>query len=497
MQFNSVEFIVFFFISTLVFFSIPKKFKWVFLLLASCFFYAFLVPYYIIFVLITITNDYSAGLLIEKYRNRKNLFLLQSLIVDIGILFFFKYFNFFSYNTEQLSKILDWNYSLPVLKMLIPIGLSFYTFKSLGYVLEVYRGDYKAERHFGIYSLYVLFYPEILSGPIDRPQNLLNQLHEFKDFDYERVTNGLKLIAWGFFQKLVIADRLALMVNEVYNNPHSYNGLIFTFTTIIFAIQIYCDFSGYTDIAIGVSEILGFNILKNFNRPYFSKSVAEFWRRWHISLSSWVRDYVYTPLSINLRNWGAFSVIFALYVTFISVGIWHDANWTFVIFGFLHGTFMVISYLTRKIRKNLLKSSGLIKFPRVHRIFSVVFTFSLVCFCFIFFRANDLKDAVYIISHIQTGYADYVILALRSFNTFDLKSLLHPFMIGFNFKDLIFSLTFVSLFFFAQLLQRKIEIIKFISEKPAIIRWALYIVFTFVILEFGKFDNRQFIYLLF
>ena len=300
MLFNSIHFIVFFIVVTSAYFALPYKYRWVLLLSASCYFYMAFVPVFILILVFTIIVDYFAGIFIEQSDGKKRkLFLIASLIANIGVLVVFKYYNFMNENFTFLLKGFALENPLPFLKILLPIGLSFHTFQAMSYTIEVYRGNHKAERHFGIYALYVMFYPQLVAGPIERPQNILGQFYEKHDFDYDRVVNGLRLMLWGFFKKIVIADRLAVFVNEVYNQPNEYNGGAIWLSTFFFAIQIYCDFSGYTDIARGAARVMGYELLLNFNRPYFATSIKEFWSRWHISLSTWFRDYLYIPLGGN------------------------------------------------------------------------------------------------------------------------------------------------------------------------------------------------------
>ena len=291
MLFNSLEFLLFFPIVTILYFVLPYRFRWVLLLTASCYFYMVFKPIYILILGFTIVIDYFAGIYIEQSEGKKRkLYLTLSLIANIGVLAIFKYFNFLNLNFTWLLEGLDLKNPIPFLQILLPIGLSFHTFQAMSYTIEVYRGNQKAEHHFGIYALYVMFYPQLVAGPIERPQNVIHQFYERHDFDYQRVTDGLKLMAWGMFKKVVIADRLSVMVEMVYKYPYNYHGIPLIVSTIFFSIQIFCDFSGYSDIALGSAQVMGFKLMKNFDRPYFSKTISEFWRRWHISLSSWFRD---------------------------------------------------------------------------------------------------------------------------------------------------------------------------------------------------------------
>lgn len=329
MTFNSVQFLIFFAVIFLIYFLLPYRFRWLLLLLASCYFYMAFIPAYVLILFAMIVIDYVAGIFIEKSAGRRRkLFLILSIISNIGILGFFKYFNFLSSNLSAVAHFLDWNYSLPLLSIALPLGLSFHTFQALSYTIEVYRGKQKAERHFGIYALYVMFFPQLVAGPIERPQQLLPQLHENHDFDYKRVTNGLKRMAWGFFKKVVVADHLAIIVNLVYNNPKGFTGPAFIMATVFFAFQLYSDFSAYTDIALGAASVLGIKLVENFQQPFFSKSIAEFWRRWHISLSTWFRDYVYYPLALSFKKTTKTKLYLAIMVTFLLSGLWHGTAGT-------------------------------------------------------------------------------------------------------------------------------------------------------------------------
>jgi D-alanyl-lipoteichoic acid acyltransferase DltB (MBOAT superfamily) len=307
----------------------------------------------------------------------------------------------------MLAKFIGWNYPLHSLSIILPIGLSFHTFQSLSYTIEVYRGHQKAEHHFGYLALYVMYYPQLVAGPIERPQNILHQLHTEQHFEYQRVTDGLKWMAWGMFKKVVVADRMVLFVNPVYNDPTHHSGPALVFATLAFAIQIYCDFSGYSDIAFGSAQVMGVRLMKNFNHPYFADSISEFWRRWHISLSTWFRDYVYIPLGGNRvakPRW-----VFNLFITFLISGLWHGAAWTYIIWGALHGSYFVLSALTGPFWKRLSALARLDRLPRLKTTISTLITFSLVTFAWIFFRAASLPDALYIVRHLVSGWPSYLV----------------------------------------------------------------------------------------
>ncbi len=411
MLFNSLEFALFFLVVTSVYFLLPHAYRWSMLLVASCAFYMAFVPVYILILALTILVDYTAALWMERMERmesvepgtggKRRALLIGSLACTVLILAFFKYFNFLNGNVAGLARLIGWNYSIGSLSIILPIGLSFHTFQSMSYVIEVYFGRQKAERHLGIYALYVMFYPQLVAGPIERPQNLLHQFREFHRFDPSRVTEGLRLMFWGLFKKIVIADRLAQVVATVYGHPTEYSAFFLSLATVFFAFQIFCDFSGYSDIAIGAAKVMGFELMKNFDRPYRSRSIAEFWSRWHISLSTWFRDYLYIPLGgnrVGVPRW-----YFNLFVVFLVSGLWHGASWNFVIWGALHGCYLIFALATRRVRERVAFLSGLTRAPGLHAALQVLTTFALVCAGWIFFRADSLADAWYVLTHCLSG----------------------------------------------------------------------------------------------
>ncbi len=399
MLFNSIHFLFFFIIVTSLYFLLPHRFRWFMLLVASCYFYMAFIPVYILILGGTIVVDYFAGIWLENaVGKRRRLILMASLIANIGVLAIFKYYNFLNENLSVLLNSFGYQNRIPNLSILLPIGLSFHTFQAMSYTIEVYRGNQKAERHFGIYSLYVMFYPQLVAGPIERPQNLLHQFYEKHYFVFERVVDGLKLMLWGLFMKLVIADRLAIYVNAAYNNPDKHTGITLAVATVFFAFQIYCDFAGYSNIAIGAARVMGFNLMTNFNRPYFSRSISEFWKRWHISLSTWFKDYLYITLGgnkVSIPRW-----YFNLFIVFAISGLWHGANWTFIIWGGLNGFYLVFAIVTEKWRNRVEGLIRINRLPWLNRIIQILFTFILTCFAWIFFRANTTGDAFLIVKSI-------------------------------------------------------------------------------------------------
>ncbi len=499
MLFNSLQFYIFFPITVLVFFLLPHRARWFWLLIASCYFYMAFVPIYLLILCFTIFVDFVAGILIENSQGRRRkVFLTISILANVGALAFFKYFNFFNENLASIASWLHWNYPIGALSILLPIGLSFHTFQSMAYTIEVYRGNQKAERHLGILALYVLFFPQLVAGPIERPQHMLHQFHEKHNFDYTQVTDGLRQMMWGFFMKIVIADRLAHLVNPVFNHPADYPGPILLLATLAFAYQIFCDFAGYTNIAIGAAKVMGFRLMKNFDRPYSSRSIAEFWRRWHISLSTWFKDYLYIPLGGNRVS--SRRRDFNLMVTFLISGLWHGANWTFIVWGALHGIYLVVALRTASIRAGLVHTLGLDRLPRLLGAIQIVVTFSLVSFAWIFFRANTLADALYIITHLFSGY-DLINLKLLSEqifatlgNNLQLK-ILFPNLNGIHVGLIV--LVELVLLEVAQWWQQRsgtTGIEQLLVRKPFLLRWGLYYAMIFNILLLGVFEQSAFIY---
>jgi alginate O-acetyltransferase complex protein AlgI len=481
MLFNSVNFLIFFIVVTSIYFLIPYNKRWFLLLISSCYFYMAFVPVYILILGFTIVIDYFAGTFIESSIGKKRkIFLICSLIANIGVLAIFKYFNFLNHNLSFLLKGFGLTNPVPFLSILLPIGLSFHTFQAMSYTIEVYRGNQKAERHFGIYSLYVMFYPQLVAGPIERPQNLLHQFREKFDFDYDRVTSGLRLMIWGLFKKVVIADRLAIVADTVYNNPENHNSLGLIIGTLFFSFQIFCDFSGYSDMAIGAARIMGFKLMTNFDKPYHSKSIHEFWKRWHISLSSWFKDYLYISLGgnrVTIPRW-----YLNLFIVFLVSGLWHGANWTFVIWGALHGFYLVFALMTKNLRGKINAIFFIDRIPFI----SVLSTFVLTAFAWIFFRASSVNSAFYIIQHMFSGLPD---LAGRILNHQSVWENL-----GLGKKDLILSVLLIIFLEIVHHVQSKKSITLLIKQKPTYVRWAVYYGIVLAIIFFGVFENRQFIY---
>ncbi len=397
MLFNSITFLLFFPIVCILYFCIPSsqlRLRNLFLLAASYYFYMNWEPAYALLLLTSTVITYLAarGIGHFKEKPKKRFCLVSSLVLNLGILFLFKYFYFFATNIETALQASGLGIDIPRFGLLLPVGISFYTFQALGYSIDVYRGTVKVEKDFPTYALFVSFFPQLVAGPIERAKNLLPQFHTSHVFNPDDFIEGFKQMVWGFFMKLCIAENVASYVDAVYNNLPNHNGTSVLLASFFFTFQIFCDFSGYSLIAIGTARCLGFKLMQNFNHPYLARSPREFWHRWHISLSSWFGDYVYIPMGgsrcptlKHQRN---------LFFTMLISGVWHGANWTFIIWGAIHGVFLCLNNLKRKyFGSSSLKWTGAIE---------VLGTFLMAMFCWIFFRANNLADAMMAINKIFT-----------------------------------------------------------------------------------------------
>lgn len=409
MLFNSFEFLIFFPVVFFAFFLLPRRFQWMILLMASSYFYMAFVPWYVLVLFFLIIIDYSMGRLIESAQGEgRKIYLYFSIATNLGVLFLFKYLNFFNENITIFANAIGWNYSLESLQIILPIGLSFHVFQSLSYVIEVYRGKHPAEKHLGVYALYVMFFPQLVAGPIERPQHLLPQLHRVFEFEYERVADGLTQMLWGFFKKLVIADQLGVIVDGVYTDVDNMPPGVVVIAVVLFAYQLYCDFSGYSDIAIGSARVFGVELSANFMRPYSASSIAEFWRKWHISLSNWLRDYLYYPLALLNIGSPRIRVYVATLVTFILIGLWHGANWTFVLLGLTHGIYLSFAMVSKGIRNQIADVLRIAHFPRYHHWLKILTTFTLVSVSWVFFRAPTVQEAFEIIFTLPDGLVQLI-----------------------------------------------------------------------------------------
>lgn len=485
MLFNSIPFLIFFPIVVLGLFLIPHRFQWIWLLLSSYYFYMSSNPKYAILLFISTVITYASGLLME-YSNRnpdekkkifqKKLWVTLSVTLNLLILFFFKYFAFGVRTVNQLLSVFHLQTVSVGFNIILPAGISFYTFQALSYTIDVYQGKVKAQHNFGKYALFVSFFPNILSGPIERAKNMLPQLYQPHRFDYDRVKNGLLLMVWGYFQKLVIADRLAVMVNTVYSGYSRYSGAQLLLTTVFYSIQIYCDFSGYSDIAIGAAQVMGIRVMNNFRQPYFAQSVVDFWRRWHISLSTWFRDYVYFPLGGSrcskikrYRN---------IMITFLVSGLWHGASWNYVIWGALHGIFQVISHMLKPVRDKANRFFKIDENCFSHRLFRALFTFSLINFAWVFFRAPSLRDAVKYLSQIVTR--------------FNFGSMFSPsfFKLGLGKDDFMLVIAMLLVLLMISSLRNRMNLREAVARQNLLFRWLVYITAVLSVLIFGMYGSN-------
>ena len=412
MVFNSFEFLIFFPAVLLLYFILPHKARWIILLAASYYFYISWNFSLVWLILFTTSVSYASSIIIGSLKKRhpngerrgaERFWLILTLLVSLGVLFFFKYFNFLSASVCGVIGLFTGTSPSLALELILPVGISFYTFQTLSYVIDVYRGKVDPERHFGYYALYVSFFPQLVAGPIERPENLLPQLREKHTFNWNSTASGLRKMLIGFFKKVVVADLLAVYVNSVYNAPEESTGLGVLIATVLFSFQIYCDFSGYTDIAIGCAEIMGIRLMQNFDRPYISESIKEFWRRWHISLSSWFKDYVYFPLGGSRCKLPRHML--NIFIVFLVSGLWHGAAWTFVLWGALHGIYQIIGHFTKGPREKLWRLIHVDPDCRAVRILKKVNTFILVSFAWIFFRANSFADLGVLLSKLFTDWS--------------------------------------------------------------------------------------------
>ena len=467
MLFNSFAYALFLPIVFLLYWYIPHKYRWGLLLASSYYFYMSWNPKYIVLILFTTIVSYVAARLLEKEERYsvRRLILTIALLACLGVLFLFKYYNFFSENIVALCRAMAINLQPTTLDLLLPVGISFYTFQTLSYVVDVYNKKVPVEHHFGIYATFISFFPQLVAGPIERTSNLLPQIKEEHTFDYNQATYGLKLMAWGFFKKLVIADVLSKYVQTVYAAPHSYQGFALVLASVFFTIQIYCDFSGYSDIAIGTAKLLGINLMTNFRNPYLSASVREFWSRWHISLSTWFRDYVYIPLGGN--RVGSVRRVINLLVTFLVSGLWHGANWTFVVWGGLHGIAQVV--------ENIFVGKAKGDYHGIVWLVRVVCIFSFCSFAWIFFVSESLPDAWYVITHMFDGI-EHPLFYLRKgckdidFGRFQLNSML----------------VLLTVLLAYDCLSLKYDVIEKIGAMKKWKRWSIYLFIVMIIVFFSE-----------
>ena len=479
MLFNSIEYLIFLPVVLVLYFLLgSNKLRIILLLIASYFFYMCWNPVFIILILVSTVVDYTISRRIDAskvHKHRKRLLYL-SLLTNLGILFYFKYYNFLLETLQPLVDLMAPEMVFRQHTWLLPVGISFYTFQTLGYTLDVYNKKLKAEKNFFTFALYVSFFPQLVAGPIERSTQLLPQFAQTHTFEYQRFSDGFKLILWGLFKKMVVADRLAVYVDLIYNNPDSYTGIPVLIASIFFVFQIYCDFSAYSDIAIGSARILGYNLMDNFKGPLLSHNVTELWRRWHISLSTWIRDYIYNPMLFKHREGGMKSIILILVATFVAVGIWHGANWTYILFGFLHGIVIAIEAITRKKRKKIFKN-----LPQ-HLIYpiAVLLTFVFWTITCLIFRSSSVEVAGNLFhnlfAHSNTTFQINIFQKVSEFTEFKI------------------TLGFLLILILAHFIEYGNGIVHFLTTKHIVIRWSIYMFLINSIILFSPNNKEEFIY---
>jgi len=483
MLFNSYDFLIFFPIVVFAYFLIPHRFRYIWLLIASYYFYMGWNAKYALLLLTSTVITYISGLLMwliekklsdkpEQVQKYKKIVVAGSFGLNLSILFFFKYFDFAVTNINRVLGVLNIELITTHFDVLLPVGISFYIFQALSYTMDVYRGDIYPEKNFLKYALFVSFFPQLVAGPIERSKNLLRQLNEEHPFNYKRMCDGLMLMIWGYFMKLVIADRIAILVDRVYAPDAMYDGIYVLFASVLFAVQIYCDFAGYSTIALGAAKVMGFELMENFNCPYFATTVSEFWRRWHISLSSWFRDYLYIPLGGNRK--GTVRKYLNTMIVFLVSGLWHGAQWSYIVWGGLNGLYQVIGGLMVPIKRWF---AG--KMPNVDKSFlmklvRVVVTFVLVDFTWVFFRANSLKDGFILVRRILDMNNPELLV---NGGIFDL---------GLNIQNFVVLAVAVLILLVADIAKYNgIKVRELILNSNIVIRWGVIILSIVSILLFG------------
>lgn len=499
MLFNSYDFMLFFPIVIAVYFIIPKKVRYIWLLITSYYFYMGWNPQYAILIAISTVITYFSGVLIDRYNQRavrsipgggyKKWVVAGSFVTNIGILIFFKYFDFLLGNFNSILSAVGITAVEKPFDVILPVGISFYTFQALSYTMDVYRGDIKAEKNILRYALFVSFFPQLVAGPIERSKNLLIQVNEVEKinvWEYSRIAEGGILMLWGMFQKMVIADRVAIVVDQVYDSYWMYGSIELILATVLFAVQIYCDFASYSLIAIGAAKVMGFSLMENFNTPYFARSVQEFWKRWHISLSTWFRDYLYIPLGGNrcskakkYRN---------VMITFLVSGLWHGASWSFITWGGLHGFYQIVGAVLKPWKEKMIDRFQIKSKSFSYKLGQLLVTFILVDFAWIFFRMNSLKYSLEFIHRIFSKWNPWVLFDQSLYN------------LGLNQSEVHILFFSIIILFLIDLIRYKksITLDIFLREQCLWFRWGAIFILLFYIIIFGiygpAFEAKQFIY---
>lgn len=501
MSFNSIDFLVFLPIVALLYYLIPNigkvRLKSAWLLIASYYFYMSWNVRYSILILLSTVITYGCGIIIShinenendevKQKVKKNIALAISFFINLTILGFFKYGQFFLNSALAVLGKVGISLNTINLDILLPVGISFYTFQALGYTMDVYRGEIKAEKNFIQYALFVSFFPQLVAGPIERSKNLLLQLTNDNKFDLDNIRDGLLMMLWGFFMKLVIADRAAIFVDSVYNDYYAFTGWYIVVATILFGFQIYCDFNGYTMIARGAAKVMGFDLMENFDAPYLATTVAGFWKKWHISLTSWFRDYLYIPLGGNRK--GKIRKYINILIVFAISGLWHGAEWSFVVWGLLNGLYQVAGNLLMPIRNKVVKAMNINRESLGYRVTSIFVTFFMVDFAWMFFRADTIKDGLKMINNVLKNNNIWILV--------DHESLYSAGLDRYDFSLLMFAILILIVSDIVK--SKNVSIIKDVIYKQDLwCRWIVYIVAFLFVLIFGiwgsGYENAAFLY---
>ncbi len=480
MTFISIEFLLFFAVIVFTYYLIPHRWRWILLLAASYSFYASLNSYFVLLLLASTALSYFTGIIIEKQetKKQKKKVMLAGICILLFILGWFKYFNFVNDSIRAILTYMNWNYAIPYQEIVLPIAISFYTFQAVSYLVDIYNGKQKAERHYGYFSIYFAFFPQLVAGPIERAKKMLPQFKVEQTFKYENLSYGMKRIAWGFFKKTLIADRLAPIVASVFDSPDP-TGSEIVLATILFSIQLYADFSALSDIAIGCARILGINLTENFKQPHFAISISDFWSRWHITLTTWLRDYIFVPLCKGKKKRS--EIYFAIVITFLVSGIWHGAAWNFVLWGLIHGFYRVFGDYSKHFRGKMASFIQLDRSPVLHNWWKITITFLLVCFSRVFFRSDSVTHAF---ENAQ------LFLTLNSWKP---SGILKAFEI-FSLLDLVFFIFFFIILQLFQYIERKHNSTwEWLSQRSIFARFAVYIFIIVSVLIFSV-SAKGFVY---
>lgn len=482
MLFNSLEFLFFFPLVTVIFFILPHRHRWILLLISSYFFYGFWKWEYVFLLFFSTSVDYFAGLKIgsSETKSGKRLFLVISLLTNLGLLFVFKYFNFVLEIFQTVFTPFNLFNEIQPVNLLLPIGISFYTFQTISYSIDVYKGKRPPEKHFGKFALYVSFFPQLVAGPIERSTRLLPQFYKIQNFDWDRIRSGLLLILWGLFKKVVIADRVGIYVDQVFGQPEIFSSLQLIIAGYFFTYQIYCDFSGYTDIAIGSARVLGFDLMENFKRPTIVRTTSEFWQKWHISLTKWMTDYLYQPLAKKVKNKN--NRLFVTLFVFTVIGLWHGAAWNFVFFGMYSGITLIIGSLTRKKRLEFYHKHVYNKnwyLPKVHKILQIVAMFHTFVIGAILFRSTSFENIYYFF----TGIFKPITLNLNSILVYQ-----------FDLYEMTLGVLFIALLEIGEWFRAHYNAEEKVLNLKLPYRWGVYLIMIYTVILFGEFGLTPFIY---